>query len=130
MRILHLEDERLVQDSIKKVINALEPQGELYQFISSDNAIPYIEQCGNAVDLFVLDIRVPGKVDGLGVARKIRDLGCAGMVVITSGYMKPSQDLLAELGCKWYGKPWHIIDIHETILTIKRSSLTASSSSH
>jgi DNA-binding response OmpR family regulator len=122
MRILHLEDERPLREIIKAAINALEPESELVEFSNSDNALAFIEQQGQTVDLFILDIRIPGNLDGMGVARKIRDLGYKGVIVVTSAYTKPNPSLLTELNCRWNPKPWHVMEIHETIRLIKRAS--------
>jgi len=58
----------------------------------------------------VLDIRVPGSLNGMQVAQKIRDLKCAGTIVVTSAYRPPDRDLLATLSCEWFPKPWHLMD--------------------
>ncbi len=120
IHVVHLEDDGPLRDILKVALKAAEPQIELHQFISGDEAVRYIEQFGHQIDLFVLDIRVPGSLNGMQVAEKIRELKCAGPIVVTSAYRPPDRDLLNALSCEWFPKPWHLMDTTQKLSQLAR----------
>src|SRR5262249_53433529 len=95
---------------------AAEPNIRLQQFENSDPAVKYIEQHGQTVDLFVLDIRLPGALNGLQIAQKIRDLKCPGFIVMTSAFSEPNPELLTALRSEYFPNPWHIRDLAPKLL--------------
>jgi CheY-like chemotaxis protein len=115
MHIVHLEDTRPLRDIFKATLTAIRPGCDIHQFMTSDDAITYIQEQGREVDLFVLDVRVPGSLDGLGVAELIKELGCTGAIVMTSAYMSPGRDQLSTLSAHWFQKPWQIEDVQEML---------------
>ncbi len=122
MHILHLEDDSPLREVLKFILSSSEPSVNVHQFISSDDAVKYIEEHPNPeeIDLFILDIRVPGAMDGMEVAQHIRDLGFKSAIVVTSAYRRPNPALLASLDCKWMPKPWHIMDATQELLPLAR----------
>lgn len=120
MHILHLEDDGPLREVLKAVLMTADPTVNVHQFIASDDAVQYIQEHAQEIDLFILDVRVPGTMDGMGVAQKIRELGCRGAIVITSAYRRPNPALLSSLECKWMPKPWHILDATKTLLPLAR----------
>jgi CheY-like chemotaxis protein len=119
MHVVHVEDETPLRDILGVAFKAAEPRMTLRQFSSGDEAMSYIESNSKNIDLFVLDIRLPGKLNGLQMARKIRDIKCPGHIVLTSAYAPPSPDMLASLRCDFYPKPWHLIELTEKFLQYK-----------
>ena len=115
MRVLHLEDTKPLRDILKATLTAIRPGCEVEQFIGSDEAIEYIKQHGDEVDIFLLDVRVPGSVDGLGVAEVIKQMGLKGAIVMTSAYMSPGRERLSDLNAHWFQKPWQIQDVQEML---------------
>ena len=97
LRIVHLEDTKPLRDILKATLTAIHPDFELFQFSTTDAALDYIQQNGDKVDLFLLDVRVPGVVDGLGLAEIIKQQGCPGLIVMTSAYMSPGRERLEAL---------------------------------
>ena len=120
MHILHLEDDGPLREILGVAIKAVEPECQLRQFIKSDDAMGYIKENTEAIDLFILDIRVPGSLDGLDVARRVRDLKCPGTIVLTSAYRPPDKTVIAGLECEWFPKPWHIFETTSKVLEIAR----------
>ena len=118
LHIVHLEDETPLSEILQATIELADPDAQIKHFINSDDAMQYIEEYGQAVDLFVLDIRVPGKLDGLEIAYEIRALGCPGEIVITSAYQFPSFDVLNELQAEWIPKPWHVKELSTRLVEI------------
>lgn len=120
MHIVHLEDDAPLRDILKIALCTADPDTDLHQFISSDETLRYIQQHAPEIDLFVLDIRVPGTMDGLGVARKIRELNCPGAIVLTSAYQKPARDILEELNCEWLPKPWYLLEVPQKLFQVTK----------
>jgi len=107
--ILHLEDDIALKETVGELLAAVEPQSEVQQFTNSDDAIAYIAQHGNQVDLYLLDVRVPGQTDGIGVAKRIRERNHQGKIVFMSAYPKPDVNILNDdINYEWINKPWTI----------------------
>jgi CheY-like chemotaxis protein len=115
MHIVHMEDTRPLRDILLALMTTLQPGCNIQQFVNSDDALAYIEAQGDNIDLFLLDVRVPGALSGLEVAERIKALGCTGLVVMTSAYMSPGRERLRELNARWYQKPWQIQDAQEML---------------
>ncbi len=115
LHIVHLEDTKPLRDILKATLMAIRPGCEIHQFITGDETVSYIKEHGQTVDLFLLDVRVPGSVDGLGVAETVKELGCRGVVVMTSAYMSPGREKLSALNAHWFQKPWQIEDVQEML---------------
>ena len=120
MHIVHLEDESPLREILRVALVAAVPDANLQQFINSDDAINYIKKHVNNIDLYILDIRVPGSMDGMDVAKEIRNLGASGVIAITSAYRAPDKQVLQELKCEWFAKPWHIMEVLENLLPLIR----------
>jgi CheY-like chemotaxis protein len=110
MKILHLEDDGPLREILAAALKATAPTCEIHQFINSDEALRYATENAQGVDLFILDVRVPGSMNGLQVAEKLRAIHCPGTIVITSAYRAPDEAVLRKLSCEWYPKPWHIFE--------------------
>ena len=130
MQIVHLEDDGPLREVLKFVLTTADPTVNVQQFIRSDDAVTHITDHSKEIDLFILDIRVPGTMDGMEVAQKIRDLGCDGAIVITSAYRRPNPALLANLGCKWMPKPWHVMDAIQKLLPLAKESFDHRTQAH
>jgi hypothetical protein len=118
MNILHLEDDGPLREILAAALRAVEPTCELHQFVKSDDALAYVRQHPQTIDLFIIDIRVPGTMDGLQMAHRVRELSAPGAMVLTSAYRVPDQDVLKKLDCQWYPKPWHIIETSTKLLKL------------
>jgi DNA-binding response OmpR family regulator len=116
IHIVHIEDDKPLKEILKIAFEAADPTVNLKQFISAEDALPYVEQHAAAIDLFILDIRLPGSINGLQMAQKLRDLQCPGFIVLTSAYLRPSREMLTGLRSEYYPKPWHIYDITPKLL--------------
>lgn len=125
LHILHLEDDGPLRDVLKVALELRDPDCEVHQFIGSDDALSYIERNIGEIDLYVLDIRVPGKLNGVEVAERVRELNSAAMIVITSAYREPERSLLQKLDCQWFPKPWHIMETSQRIVKMAKEHKTA-----
>jgi DNA-binding response OmpR family regulator len=115
LKIVHLEDEKDLQDGMAFILQELAPEAEVQQFATSTALLPYLEDHWSDTDLFILDVRVPGPVNGMGVAQRIRELGSKAVIVVTSAFEPPSPSILRELNIHYFRKPW---DLPETIIAM------------
>lgn len=120
MNILLLEDDNPLREVLKLILTTAEPGLTVHQFGDSDTALAHIQTRGSEIDLYVLDVRVPGTLDGLALARQIRDLGYDSPIVMTSAYRRLNQTVLGSLDCAWLPKPWQIMAAKEQILPLAR----------
>jgi hypothetical protein len=111
LSIVHLEDDFMLRDIFKATVEAFDPDIDLKQFVDSDTVIEYISTTVDPIDLFVVDIRVPGSINGIGVVKMLHDWGYSGSIVITSAFRRPDKDLFGVLSCEWASKPWNPGDI-------------------
>jgi DNA-binding response OmpR family regulator len=111
LHIVNIEDDRDLQRLMGLAFRESEKNLNLQQFISGDFAIPYVMQHFNTIDLFVIDIMLPGKYNGIQIAQFIRSIGCPGHIILTSAFADPSADLLSSINAQFFPKPLHIMDI-------------------
>lgn len=107
LRILHLEDEMTLRDIVRTTIMVLDPQTDVRQFEGSAEALRYMQQEDHCktIDLFLLDVRIPGDMDGIGVAFRLRAMGCQGLIAFTSAYAAPDTKTISSLDYVWLSKP-------------------------
>lgn len=122
LHIVHLEDDGPLQEVLQISLRAANPNLTLKQFIDSDEMFTYTLSNIEDIDLFILDVRVFGSMNGIEVAKKIRQLNTNVPIIITSAFQKPSSDLLLSLNCQWYAKPWHIVDITRDMLNVAQAA--------
>jgi CheY-like chemotaxis protein len=115
MHIVQIEDESPLRDILKAALVAGQPTVQLEQFGDGESALEYIQQQRWSVDLFIIDIRLPGKLDGLEITRRIRLLECPGYVVLTSAYTAPPKDFLATYRSEYLPKPWHLLELTQKV---------------
>jgi len=111
LSIVHLEDEYMLRDIFQATVEAYDSRITLKQFVDSDSLMAYISTTLDPIDLCVVDIRVPGSMNGIAVVKTLIDWGYSGAIVITSAYRRPDKDLFDALSCEWAPKPWNPIDI-------------------
>jgi DNA-binding response OmpR family regulator len=107
LSIVHLEDDYMLRDIFKATVEAFDPGISLKQFADSDSVMDYISSTVNPIDLFVVDIRVPGAMNGIGVVKTLHDWGYSGLIIITSAFRRPDKNLFGALSCEWASKPWN-----------------------
>lgn len=120
MHILHLEDDGPLREVLKLALTSVEPELTMQQFTNADFALDYVADHLDEIDLYILDIRVPGKLDGLAFAEQLRKMGAIRPIVITSAYQKPNTNWLTSVQCEWMSKPWHILNAAQKIIPLAR----------
>lgn len=118
MHVVHIEDDKPLKEILKVSLEAAEPKLNLHQFISGEDALPYIHQYLDNINLIIIDIRLPGNMNGIQIAELLRKLDYKGNMVLTSAYSRPNSAVLKQLQIDFYPKPWHILDITNKILRL------------
>lgn len=122
MLIVHMEDEGPLREIMNIALRSADPHLKIEQFNDSDSAVEFIAENIEGIDLFLLDVRVPGVLNGMEVAEKIRELGSERPIVITSAYRKPKKIQLEGIKARWMAKPWHILEAPEILLPLAKKT--------
>ena len=109
--IVNIDDDRSLRDVLRVAFQAIDPRVNLHQFGSGDEALPYIEQHIQNIDLFVIDMRLPGTMTGVQIAQKIRERNCSGRIILSSAFALPDPAMLRSLNVEYFPKPWHIMEL-------------------
>jgi CheY-like chemotaxis protein len=105
--VLVVEDEALLRMSIAA---ELEDQGLfLFEAANADEAIDAIERNPD-IRLVFTDIDMPGKMDGLRLARFVRDRWPPIMIIVTSGHHLPEASQLPD-NTPFMRKPYAFDDV-------------------
>lgn len=120
LNVVHLEDERDLREGMALVMEVEAPHVSLVQFVESNALVPYIDAHCGEIDLFILDVRVPGAKNGLQIAEYIRSIGCDSVIVITSAFDAPPTSLQHSLGIHYFRKPWDLPDTVFAMLNLTR----------
>lgn len=120
VHVFHLEDDIRLREILQVALRAAEPDIVLKQVSTSQEAIEYINKNCTEIDLYILDIRVPGDKDGVDVAYHVRNLQCMAPIILTSAYQSPQTSVLTALKAEWYPKPWHVFETTRTLAKVAR----------
>ncbi len=118
LKVVHLEDERDLREGLALVIEVEAPHVNLVQFAESNSLVSYIDTSCGDVDLFILDVRVPGQKNGLEIADYIRQIGCESVIAITSAFDAPPSAVQQALGIHYFRKPWTLPDMVFEMLSL------------
>jgi DNA-binding LytR/AlgR family response regulator len=118
MLIVHIEDESLLRDILRRGFRHADVPVDLHQFESGDDSLPFIRDHVAEIDLFILDIRLPGTLNGIQIAQRLREMGCPGSIVLTSAYYSsPDPNWLTALNVQYLPKPWYVFEIAKKLRT-------------
>jgi CheY-like chemotaxis protein len=119
--ILVVEDEFLIRAMLS---DCLQGCGfKVLEGSTADEALEIIEKLAIPIDVVLTDVRMPGSMDGFGLARWIRTNRPATHVILTSGEAKKA-DAAKELcgHAALFEKPYDL----EAVVTKIRSTIEAS----
>jgi signal transduction histidine kinase/ActR/RegA family two-component response regulator len=114
--IVQLEDDPHLTKILRIALHNVQPDIRLTHFTSSDSLLAFAEHTTEVVDTFVLDIRVPGILDGLEVATRLRARFPDSAIVLTTAYAPPSRAQLLHLSADYFQKPWQINRVVQHLL--------------
>jgi len=124
LHIVHVEDDEPLLELLKVALYSADSSINLQQFLTAEEALSYIENTELSVDLFVLDIQLPGSLSGLELAKKIREMELSGNIILCSSYSTPEQEALAAINGEYIPKPWRILDVTQHLLSYRSNSLS------
>jgi CheY-like chemotaxis protein len=102
-RILLAEDEVLTRFTLSHWLRA---QGhEVLEAASGDEAITVLGSVLE-IDLVVTDIEMPGRLDGLGLARHVREMAPGLPVIVVSG--RPVSPEIEAVSVAFFRKPYDL----------------------
>lgn len=99
MRILAVDDERLMLSALENAIKEAVPDAELYSFRKGREALDFAKE--NLIDVAFLDIRMRG-MDGLELARELLALYPELNVIFCTGYDDYISEAFREVRCNGY----------------------------
>jgi CheY-like chemotaxis protein len=83
LRVLLVEDEPMVREMI---VETLRDEGlDVIEAATGDQAVDLLEEPSD-IDVLVTDVRMPGKIDGIDVAVRARELHPGIAIIVVSGY--------------------------------------------
>ncbi len=100
--ILFVEDDLYVAETMRMLLASL---GYHVLYAANAREALTIIESGTALDLVLSDIVMPGPMDGLDLARHLRQSYPTLPIVLASGYAHSAQDALSE-GFTLVGKPY------------------------
>ena len=109
--VLIVEDESLVRLG---AVRSIEEAGfEVIEAANADEAIRILENRSDMRVVFT-DIHMPGSMDGLKLARSVRNRWPPIKIIVTSGRSQVSEQELPE-GGRFFAKPYEATQITDTI---------------
>jgi DNA-binding response OmpR family regulator len=120
LHVVHLEDDKPLREIFSTALHTFLQDLNLKQFADSDEALRYIKWEIRDIDLYILDIRVPGSLNGVQLAEQVRKLGAKAPIMITSAYDRPEKHILDMLECRWSKKPWHMTELLHDLIPLAK----------
>jgi DNA-binding NtrC family response regulator len=80
------------------------------QVSSAEDAVDHLRACGGDVDIAIIDVNLPGDMDGVALARSIAVLWPGISVIVTSGHPGRRLEHLPDRAV-YVPKPWRALDI-------------------
>ena len=116
--VLVVEDEWLIRESVAEVL--AEAGFRVLKAEQGEAALLTLQEHGPAVDLLFTDIRMPGSLDGLELARRARALLPGLAILVASGNWVPTpSDLPA--GSLFLAKPYSFRELPGQLRTLLAS---------
>ena len=111
-RVLVVEDDPLV---LMSAAEALRDAGlRVAEAETADAALAMLQAADGGVDLVFTDVETPGELDGLALARRIRQQWPALPVIVTSGRVRPEPAALPDTA-HFLGKPYDLDQVSALI---------------
>ena len=106
--VLVVEDDA----ALRELATALLEETELtvVEAASAEAAFDYLTQHGGEVALVFTDVRLPGRLDGVDLARAVEILWPTARVVVTSGHACERVAKLPDTAT-FMAKPWRALDV-------------------
>jgi DNA-binding NtrC family response regulator len=103
MRIIYVEDDGGLRSVVMDTLQYLTPTSQIEVYSNSDDVLR-VNTITNLC-LVLMDVRLPGSVNGFSLAKHLRSLGYDGIIALMSAYPRPPSGIIEELRCEWFSKP-------------------------
>lgn len=113
MKILAVDDEKLMLNRLVRSINEAKPEATVYEFRSGKEALEFASS--NEIDVAFLDINMRG-MDGLTLAKELNKLYPEINIIFCTGYDEYVSEAFREIRCNGYiSKPVDAEQIKEEL---------------
>ncbi|WP_455719636.1 response regulator [Agathobacter sp.] len=116
MRILIVDDEKMVLEESKEIVKAVKPDDEVICADKSTQALDIIKQ--NHIDVALLDIEMPG-MDGLTLAKRIKETDPDTNIIFVTAYSKYAVDAFGMYVSGYLLKPLQESDFAEALRNLR-----------
>ena len=106
--VLVVEDEPMIREFVCEILNEEGLKTKAVE--NADEAIDYLNAHGHEVALLLTDVRMPGSMDGIGLANLVGEKWVHIPVVIMSGHGTPGSDQIKP-DVLFIEKPWTITQL-------------------
>ncbi len=128
MRVVHIEPEGPWRVILESALESAEPNLELIQFPDGELALPYINEQAKSTDLYIVDMRLPGKLKGVALVEAIRKSTYTGpIILVLSTLGSTDRESLISLNCDFVEKQSHIVPVVEKLFQYKRMAQQSTS---
>lgn len=103
--IIVVEDEPVILEMLTDILDMLGYQ--VYPFANADRAWMFIDGCEFTPRLLITDLQMPGKIDGVRLVQKVRQIQPVLPIVVASGFHE-GVDVLRQLHVYWLPKPFGV----------------------
>jgi len=110
--VLVVDDEELVREMAATFLSMT--GYHVIEASSADEAVDVLDRT-TAVDVVFTDLRMPGRLDGIGLARWVRDHRPQTRVLITSGYTSRAQQVVEVSNSPLIPKPYRPEDVVQRV---------------
>ena len=107
-----VEDDPLARDSAVETLTEL--GFPIADFSNADAALDFLDEHASEVFVLFTDIRMPGSINGIGLAARARQRWPWIKILIASGALE-SADLPLPRDVKLVAKPWLAADVLDTV---------------
>lgn len=114
-KILIVEDTDYLRFLMAEVLDSVGPSVEALP--TADDGYSFLKEQGHTVAVLVTDIRTPGRLDGIDLAKLVASKWPHIKVVLTSGYNIDSLSNL-ETFDQFLAKPWSIDQLRGAVLKV------------
>ena len=125
MRILIVDDEKMVLEESKEIVKAVRPDDEVICADKSSQALDIIKQ--KHINVAMLDIEMPG-MDGLTLAKKIKETDPDTNIIFVTAYSKYAVDAFGMYVSGYLLKPLQEKDIETALNNLRIPVQTLESS--
>lgn len=112
MEIVAVDDEVLMLEKMKRVIEEAEPESKLYVFERSKEVLEFAKN--HKVDVFFLDVSMP-VMDGVTLAKKIKLIQPRANIIFSTGYSEYMPDAFLLNASGYLLKPITVKQVREQL---------------